>query len=114
MSLLIIADKTVGPITDFHNLVNGLADDKVIHVLSQRSSRARFIAQHFTEAGFDVHNYASADNTIDSQVDRLIPALEFIDKVLVVGAVQASTAVAVCGILDAFIDVDRDVITYEG
>lgn len=113
MSLLIIVDKTVGPITDFHNLVNALTEDKVVHIISQRQSRARFIAQHFAEVGFDVHNYVNADNSIDSQIDRLIPALESIDKALVVGAIHASTAVAISSILDAFIDVDRDVISYE-
>lgn len=113
MSILIVVDKTVGPITDFHNLVTALSEDKVIHIISQRVARARFVAQHFTEAGFDVHNYVNADNTVDSQIDRIIPALESIGKVLIVGAINASTAVAIASILDAFIEVDRDVISYE-
>lgn len=113
MSIIVIADKTVGPITDFHNLITAVAEDKVLYVLSQRASRARFIAQHFTEFGFDVHNYVNADDTIDSQIDRIIPELESIEKIIVVGAVQASTAVAVASILDAFIEAGRDVISYE-
>lgn len=113
MSLLIIVDKTVGAITDFHNLVAALTDDKVLHVISQRQARAGFITQHFTDSGFDVHNYVLANNTIDSQIDRLIPVLESINKILVVGAIQASTAVAVASVLDAFIEADRDVISYE-
>lgn len=113
MSLLIIVDKSVGAVTNFHNLVATLSEDRVIHVISQRFARARFVTQHFIEVGFDVHNYCNADNTIDSQVDRLIPVLESVDKVLVIGSLQASTVVAVAGILDAFIDAGRDVISCE-
>lgn len=113
MSILVIADKTVGPITDFHNLVAALAEDKIIYVMSNRSSRARFIAQHFTENGFDVHNLCSADNTIDFQIDRIIPDLEDIGTVLVVGALCANTVLGVADIIHAFISVDRPVISYE-
>lgn len=113
MSLLIIADKSVGPITDFHNLISSLADDKRLYVVSQRATRARFIAQHFTESGYDVHNMCNADNTIDSQIDRLIPDLQDIDQVVIAGALCASTVAAVACVLDALIEVDRSVISYE-
>lgn len=113
MSLLIIADKTVGPITDFHNLINTLTEDKVLYVMSNRASRSRFITQHFTESGFDVHNMCFADNTIDSQVDRIIPDLQSIQSIVVVGALHASTVVGVAGMLDAFLEVDRPVVSYE-
>lgn len=113
MALLIIADKTVGPITDFHNLIASLADDKIIYVISQRANRARFIAHHFIEAGYDVHNLCNADNTIDSQVDRILPALQDVERIIVAGSLCASTAVAVAGVIDAFLDVDRPVLSYE-
>lgn len=113
MSILIIADKTVGPITDFHNLVSTLVDDDIIYVMSGRASRARFITQHFTESGFDVHNLCNADNTIDSQIGRIIPTLEDIGTILVVGALQASTVLGVASMIDAFIAVDRPVMSYE-
>lgn len=113
MATLIIVDKTVGPITDFHNLVAATATDKVLYVISQRMSRARFVAQHFNEADYDVHNMCSADNTIDSQIDRLIPSLQDVNNVIVAGALCATTAVAVAGLLDAILEVDRPIISYE-
>lgn len=113
MALLIIVDKTVGPITDFHNLIAASTSDRVLYVISQRASRARFIAQHFSEVGYDVHNLCTADNTIDSQIDRLIPSLQDVDTTIVAGALQASTAVAIAGVLDALLEVDRPVISYE-
>lgn len=113
MSILIIADKTVGPMTSFHNLVSALAEDKVIYVMSNRSARARFITQHFVENGFDVHNFCNADNTIDSQIDRIIPALESIGTILVAGSLLPTTVLGVASIIDAFIGADRAVISYE-
>lgn len=113
MALLIIVDKTVGPITDFHNLIAASSTDKVLYVISQRVNRARFVAQHFSEVDYDVHNLCNADNTIDSQIDRLIPSLQDIDTVIVVGALYPSTVVAVAGVLDALLEVDRAVISYE-
>lgn len=113
MSVLILVDKTVGPITDFHNLVASLADDRTIYVMSGRSARARFVEQHFVANGFDVRNMCLADNTIDSQIDRIIHDLEHIDSILVVGALHASTVLGVASIIDAFHEADRDVISYE-
>lgn len=113
MSLLIIADKTVGPITDFHNLVTALAEDKVVYVMSNRATRARFITQHFTQNGFDVRNMCSADNTIDSQIDRITPQLDGVDSLLVAGSLCANTVLGVASIIDAFLAVDRTVLSYE-
>ena len=112
MSALIIVDKSVGPITDFHNFVNALVEDKQLYVMSQRMCRARFVTEHFTEAGFDVHNMCNADGTIDSQIDRIIPDLETIETVVVVGSLQPSTVIAVASIIDAFYGADRTVISY--
>lgn len=113
MSALIIVDKTVGPITDFHNFVNALVTDKTLYVMSNRAARALFVTQHFANACFDVHNLSNADNTIDSQVDRIIPFLESIDVLVIVGALHARTVTGVASIIDAFYEVDRDVIAYE-
>lgn len=113
MSTLIIVDKTVGPISDFHNLVVELVKDKILYVMSGRVSRTRFIEQHFVENGFDVHNMCIADNTINSQIDRIMPYLESIDSILIAGALSASTVSGVASIIDAFLEADRDVISYE-
>lgn len=113
MALLIVVDKTVGPVTDFHNLVAASVTDDTLYIVSQRASRARFVAQHFTAIGYDVHNLCNADNTIDHQIDRLIPKLQDVDSVIVAGALQASTVVAIAGVLDALLEVDRPIISYE-